>query len=100
MKYRYIENGKTLVISDISRCIGCAMCVNVCPHNVFEINNRKVNIVNKEYCMECGACKKNCPVGIIDVRIGVGCANAVINGLITGGEPSCDCSASSKSCCG
>jgi hypothetical protein len=45
----------------------------------------------------------NCPEGALTVRAGVGCAAAVLNGLLRGGEPSCDCggpSGSDSACCG
>ncbi|HEX3031965.1 MAG TPA: ferredoxin, partial [Bacillota bacterium] len=42
----------------------------------------------------------NCPTGAISVRAGVGCAYAVIRGLLTGGPPSCDCGGGDgDSCC-
>jgi ferredoxin len=53
--------------------------------------------------MECGACMSNCPEGALTVRAGVGCAAAVFNGLLQGGEPNCDCggpSGSDSACCG
>jgi hypothetical protein len=42
--------------------------------------------------MECGACTNNCEFGAIEVKAGVGCAAAVIRGMISGGEPECGCS--------
>jgi NAD-dependent dihydropyrimidine dehydrogenase PreA subunit len=56
----------------------------------------KARIVEKNLCMECGACAMNCPTEAIEVNAGVGCAAAIINGWITGGEPSCDCG---SECC-
>jgi len=41
--------------------------------------------------MECGACALNCEYGAISVDAGVGCATALINGMIAGKEPSCGC---------
>ena len=41
--------------------------------------------------MECGACALNCVPGAINVKPGVGCAQAIINGWLTGSEPNCDC---------
>ena len=41
--------------------------------------------------MECGACALNCVPGALSVEPGVGCAQAIINGWLTGSEPSCDC---------
>lgn len=97
MKHRYLRNVATLVLSD-ERCIACGRCIEVCPHGVFGMNEKKALIKDKDSCMECGACAKNCPVKAIMVDSGVGCATAVIMGWLTGSEPSCDCS-SSKECC-
>jgi len=65
-------------------CIGCAMCVDVCPHAVFTMNSRIAKVVRPENCMECGACRVNCPVGAIAVESGVGCASAMIYAALTG----------------
>ena len=93
----YLSNVVTLAL-DKEKCNGCRMCTFVCPHEVFTMENKRAVILNRDLCMECGACEKNCPEGAITVRSGVGCAAGVINGLIRGTEPSCDCS-SGSSCC-
>lgn len=97
---KYIKSVLSLKL-DQAKCIGCSTCFDVCPHLVFKMENNKAYISDKESCMECGACKLNCPTGAIEVNSGVGCAYAVINGLITGTEPSCDCgnNKNSSSCC-
>lgn len=97
MALRYLKNVVTLRL-DPSRCTGCGMCVEVCPHGVFQMKNGKAMIVDRDACMECGACEKNCAFGAISVRAGVGCAAALIHGVIQGGEPTCGCSGSG--CCG
>jgi len=86
----YLKNNSLLL--DDEKCIGCGRCMEVCPHGVFSIDDRKSRILNKGYCMECGACQKNCSVEAIHVDAGVGCANAVIQGILTGSEPVCGCS--------
>lgn len=55
-----------------NKCIGCMMCINVCPHEVFSIKVEGVVLENKDNCIECGACSKNCPVDAIEVKAGVG----------------------------
>ena len=95
----YLKNVVTLNL-DIDKCTGCGMCVTVCPHAVFELNNGKSFIRDRDECMECGACQSNCPVDAIKVRSGVGCATGVLKGAIRGTESTCDCSSDSdKSCC-
>lgn len=99
---KYLKNISSLKITDAEKCTGCGTCVEVCPHNVFEIRGRKVSVLDKDACMECGACKMNCAYGVIDVNAGVGCAYAVINGIINKSEPTCGCSSdgSASACCG
>ncbi len=87
---RYIEEAVTLEL-DVSRCNGCGMCVAVCPHAVFAIVDDRATLADRGACMECGACALNCTPGAISVEPGVGCAQAIINGWLTGGEPNCDC---------
>jgi NAD-dependent dihydropyrimidine dehydrogenase PreA subunit len=71
MGLAYLRNVTTLSL-DAEKCIGCQTCTQVCPHQVFEMENKKAWIRDKEACMECGACAKNCPASAIVVRSGVG----------------------------
>jgi len=74
---RYLPGVVTLTLN-ADRCNGCAMCVTVCPHAVFQIVRKKSQIVDRDGCMECGACARNCPEAAISVQPGVGCATAVL----------------------
>jgi ferredoxin len=95
----YLKNVVTLAYDPLI-CNGCAMCVDVCPHGVFAIVNKKAQITNRDKCMECGACSLNCATKAISVESGVGCATAVIYGFFSKGEPTCGCTANkSTSCC-
>jgi ferredoxin len=69
--FRYLEDVATLVM-DEQKCIGCGLCTEVCPHAVFEIQEKKARIVDFNACMECGACVSNCPADAISVSPGVG----------------------------
>jgi len=76
--FRYLKNVATLELDPLA-CTGCGRCQEVCPHQVFAVENRKARIADFDACMECGACAMNCPDGAIRVDAGVGCASGLIN---------------------
>lgn len=104
----YLKNVVTLHFSP-ERCIGCGMCLEVCPHAVWALNSGGANIADRDACMECGACARNCAPGAIEVKAGVGCAAAVINSALgrkkaccVAPKPSGECADSAPSgteCC-
>ena len=100
MVWKYIRNGESLSVNS-GKCTGCGTCIEVCPHSVFLIKDKKALINIREACMECGACSLNCPAGAIQVNSGVGCAAAVISGMLGKKAPSCGCGGerSGGGCC-
>lgn len=90
MKQVYLKNVVSLRL-DKEKCVGCKRCTEVCPHEVFEMKDKKAEIINKDLCMECGACMKNCAYNAIFVKPGVGCAYAIMIGKFKGTEPDCGC---------
>lgn len=75
--FRYLDNVTTLQF-DAEKCTGCTICEAVCPHAVFRVENGKASLVDRDGCMECGACATNCPAEAITVTPGVGCASYII----------------------
>ena len=98
MKHKYLKDVTTLSY-DVEKCIGCGICTQVCPHEVFIINDKKAKIIHRDSCIECGACALNCPVKALTVNPGTGCAAAFIIGWLTGTEPTCGPIDNSSSCC-
>ncbi len=88
---RYFTDVVTLAL-DTEKCMGCGSCVDVCPHQVFAVEDKKAHIADRDACMECGACAQNCAFQAITVRAGVGCAAGIILGTISGTEATCGCS--------
>jgi len=95
---KYLHNASTLRYAP-EKCVQCGRCVEVCPHGVFEADDKRVALTDRDLCMECGACAMNCAFGAISVNSGVGCAAAIIRGMLTGGEPTCDCGPPRSACC-
>ena len=87
---KYLKNVVTLEL-DKGRCVGCGMCLIVCPHSVFSMYNGAASIRDRDACMECGACAQNCPTDAVSVQPGVGCATAVINTALGRDSSSCCC---------
>lgn len=81
MTTRYIETAITLEY-DPSRCTGCRVCTQVCPHGVFAMEDGRAVVVDRGRCMECGACALNCAWGAITVEAGVGCVSALLSASI------------------
>lgn len=53
---------------DISHCIGCGACVDVCPEgNVLAVIAGKAAIINGHKCIGHGLCADVCPVGAIEI---------------------------------
>ena len=97
----YIPDVVTLQL-DADKCVGCGLCVQVCPREVLAMGDRKVRIVERDACIECGACALNCEYEAISVRSGVGCATGIINKVMPGLNSGCKCCAEDddEPCCG
>jgi putative YpdA family bacillithiol system oxidoreductase len=53
---------------DVSHCIGCGACVDVCPEgNVLAVIAGKAAIINGHKCIGHGLCAEVCPVGAIEI---------------------------------
>ncbi|MEJ2715642.1 MAG: mercury methylation ferredoxin HgcB [Deltaproteobacteria bacterium] len=87
-RLEYLKNVVTLKFNR-EKCVGCGMCLQVCPHAVMVKDDGAVAIDNRDACMECGACAMNCPAQAITVQTGVGCATAVINAALGRRSSSC-----------
>ncbi len=56
------------VTVDNDKCIGCGECVDVCPVEVYELQNEKSVPVNAEECVGCESCIEVCEQEAITLR--------------------------------
>ena len=63
---------------EVELCNGCRRCIEVCPHAVFDMQDKRARITRHDDCIECGACSLNCEPGALRVDAGVGCAAGMI----------------------
>ena len=53
---------------DKDKCTGCESCVDICPFDVYEIQNEKSEAVRPEDCEGCMSCVESCPEEAITVE--------------------------------
>jgi NAD-dependent dihydropyrimidine dehydrogenase PreA subunit len=87
---QYLKNVASLSANP-ELCVGCGLCVEVCPQGVLELEDKRVVVARRDACMECGACMTNCPAQALWVEAGVGCAQAVINSALGRKGNGCCC---------
>lgn len=52
---------------DLSRCLGCGICVAVCPNHVLSVADGVPKVAHPEACDYTGACQEICPSGAISL---------------------------------
>ncbi len=66
----FVEVPPIIANVDEAKCIGCAICAEVCPFSAIEMvkveKRRKAQVI-KAACKGCGVCASHCPVFAIDV---------------------------------
>ena len=52
---------------NIEKCTGCGECVEVCPVDVYELQDEKSTVANGEECLGCESCIAVCEQEAITV---------------------------------
>lgn len=53
---------------DADKCVGCGECVDVCPVEVYELNDGKSVPAHEEECLGCESCVEVCEANAIVVE--------------------------------
>ena len=56
------------VVVNAEKCMGCGECVDVCPVEVYELQDEKSVPVNADECLGCESCIEVCEEGAITVE--------------------------------
>lgn len=43
-----------------NKCIGCGVCINICPVGAISMKDGKA-VINEDKCIKCGKCLNVCP---------------------------------------
>jgi electron transport complex protein RnfB len=60
-----LEGPRTVAVIDENWCIGCTLCIKVCPTDAILGSNKLMHTVIEPYCTGCELCLPVCPVDCI-----------------------------------
>jgi electron transport complex protein RnfB len=64
-----IEGPVTVAVIDEAWCIGCTLCIKVCPADAILGSNKRMHTVIEPVCTGCELCLPVCPVDCISLEI-------------------------------
>ena len=62
------EGPRTIAIIDEAWCIGCTLCIKVCPTDAIVGANKRMHTVIEDHCTGCELCISACPVDCISLE--------------------------------
>jgi len=63
------EGPRHVAVIDENWCIGCTLCIKVCPTDAILGSNKRMHSVIEPYCTGCALCLPVCPVDCISLEI-------------------------------
>ncbi len=64
---RITVGGQVAEISPV-RCVGCGLCVEICPYSAIALDEKNIAVVNEALCKGCGTCVAACRSGAPSLR--------------------------------
>ena len=59
---------KRFTLIDKNRCVACGACAKECPKQAVSVYKGCYALVDGALCVGCGKCEKVCPVGCIEIK--------------------------------
>jgi Na+-translocating ferredoxin:NAD+ oxidoreductase subunit B len=63
-----IEGPRSVAFIDENWCIGCTLCIDVCPTDAIIGSNKRMHTVIEPHCTGCELCLPVCPVDCIELE--------------------------------
>jgi electron transport complex protein RnfB len=63
-----VEGPRPVAVIDENWCIGCTLCIDVCPTDAILGTNKRMHTVIEPYCTGCELCVPVCPVDCISLE--------------------------------
>jgi heterodisulfide reductase subunit A len=63
-----LEAEGTVSFVDENLCVGCGLCISICPYSAIEKDEKGLAKVNEVLCKGCGTCAASCPKRAISMR--------------------------------
>jgi heterodisulfide reductase subunit A len=63
-----LEAEGTVSHIDENQCIGCGLCISICPYSAISKDEKEIVRVNEVLCKGCGTCAASCPERAITMR--------------------------------
>jgi Na+-translocating ferredoxin:NAD+ oxidoreductase subunit B len=67
-----VEGPRAVAVIDEAWCIGCTLCIKVCPTDAIMGSNKLMHTVIEPYCTGCELCIPACPVDCISLENATG----------------------------
>ncbi|OSZ75239.1 electron transport complex subunit RsxB [Hydrogenophaga sp. IBVHS1] len=64
-----VEGPVTVAVIDEAWCIGCTLCIEVCPTDAILGTHKRMHTVVEPYCTGCELCLPVCPVDCISLEV-------------------------------
>lgn len=58
---------KKYAIVDKEQCVACGVCVKECPMHAVSVWKGCHAVIDEMICIGCGKCARNCPAGSISI---------------------------------
>ena len=71
--------GGSVATINPARCVGCGLCVEICPYSAIDLDDNQKAVVNEALCKGCGTCAAACRSGAPTLK---GFTNAEIFAMI------------------